>query len=77
MADKISIQECGARLVDLVVALADGVGLDDMEEGTAFLVALAGVGDDLAEDLDSGLLDLLAGAASAYADIRRLPEDAE
>lgn len=68
---KESLQGVGAKLVDLVLAVADGVGIEDIEEGTALLVALSGVATEIAADPDSAVLDILAGAASALADVRR------
>ena len=68
---KEQLQAAGAKLVDLILALSDGAGVDDIDEGTAFLVSLAGVAGEIADDADSALLDILAGAASALADNRR------
>lgn len=72
--DKVELQAVGAKLVDLVLALADGVGVDDLDEGTAFLVAASSVASDIAGDPDAAIADILAGAASAFADLKRDPQ---
>ena len=65
------LKNAGVKLGDLLVALSDGVGVDDMDEGTAFLVALSNVADDLAEDLDSAVLEILSGLTDRLGDARR------
>ncbi len=75
MANKQALQDAGGKFVGLVQALQDGFQVgDDLPEITALLVALAGVAGDIAEDADSALLDIISGAASSFADIRRLPD---
>jgi hypothetical protein len=72
--DKVAMQEIGGKLVDLVLALADGVGVEDLEEGVAFLSAAATQGSSIAADPDAAIADILAGAASAFADLKRDPQ---
>ena len=72
--DKVALQEVGGKLVDLILALADGVGVDDLDEGSAFLVAAATQGASIASDTDAAVADILAGAASAFADLKRDPQ---
>lgn len=72
--DKAALQEVGGKLIDFVLALADGVGVDDLDEGTAFLVAAASQAGEIAGDPDAAIADILAGAASAFADTKRDPQ---
>jgi len=75
MSSKTALQETGGKFVELIQAMQDGFQMsDDLPEITALLMALAGVAADIGEDADSALLDILAGAASKFADIRRLPD---
>ena len=69
--DKQELQAVGAKLVDLVIALSDGAGVEDLEEGVAFLTAAASQGASIASDTDAAVADILAGAASAFADLKR------
>mgnify|MGYP001823296082 CR=1 FL=1 len=69
--DKLQLQEAGAKLVDLILAISDGVGADDLEEGSAFLVSLVGCFDELSGDTDAALFHLLGAAADHYADFKR------
>jgi hypothetical protein len=75
MANKQALQETGAKFVELIQAVQDGFQMgEDLDEITALLVSLAAVAGDIGEDADSALLDILSGAASKFADIRREPE---
>ena len=71
--DKMELQAAGVKVVELVVALSDGADMNDLDEGVALLTALSGVAGAIQEDLDAALLDIVSGASSAAADLRRGP----
>lgn len=71
--DKGAIFAAGEKLAALVLALADGVGADDLDEGTEFLVSIAGQAPSFIEDLDAAALALLSGLCSALSDAKRDP----
>ena len=78
MSTKTALQETGGKFVELIQAMQDGFQMgEDLPEITALLLSLAAVAPDIAEDADSALLDILAGAASKFADIRRLPDSVD
>ena len=69
--DKMALQDAGGLLTDLILALSDGAGADDIPEGIALVKALSGVAGDISGDTDAAVADILAGAASAFADSKR------
>ena len=69
--NKMELQAAGGLLINLVQALSDGIDAGDIAEGTEFLVALSGLADDIKADPDAAILDILSGATSAFADMRR------
>ena len=66
--DKVALQDAGVKLVDLVYALSDGVDMDDIPAGTAFLVALTQLAGDIQADPDAALLAIASGALSELSD---------
>jgi len=69
--DKASIKSAGEALADLIVALGDGVGADDIPEGTAFLVAIAAQVPSFIEDTDAAILAFLSGLTDKLSDAKR------
>lgn len=73
MADVQQLRNVGASLVDLVMAVKDGIDVEDVLPAQTLLTAVLNAVDDIQEDPDSAILDIIAGAAGAYAEVRRLP----
>lgn len=69
--DKSQLQEAGVKLVELILAVADGVGADDLDEGVEFFTAAVGCVDEFKEDFDAALFQLLGAAANYYGDLKR------
>ena len=72
--DKEGLQAAGAVVVELIEALMDGVGLDDLDEAKDVAVALFPHIGSIKDDPDAAVLDIVSGLTSAYADVRRDPE---
>ena len=72
--DKTQVQALGAKVVAMVNAVADGVDVSDISVGMELLTAFMSASDEISADKDAAILDVVAGAASAYADQRRDPE---
>ena len=71
------VKAVGARLVDLAYALSDGLDISDSDEGVALLTAFMNAADEFQGDLDAAVLDLLSGAADAWARARQNVEYVE
>ncbi|RKZ20201.1 hypothetical protein DRQ50_00145 [bacterium] len=72
--NKDQVQALGAKIVDMVNAVADGVDVSDVSVGMDLLAAFMSASDEIATDKDAAVLDIVAGATSAFADQRRNPE---
>ena len=71
--NKAQPQALGGAVVDMVNAVSDGVDVTDMAVGMKLMAAFKAAKDEIQGDKDAALLDILAGAASAFADQRRTP----
>ena len=71
---KEQVHALGAKVVDMVNAVADGVDVSDIAVGMELLTAFMAASDEIAADKDAAILDIVAGATSAFADQRRDPE---
>ena len=69
--DKVALAAVGGEIVDLVQALADGVDPEDATVIVGFLTMAVANLESIKGDFDAAILDILAGAASAAADLRR------
>ena len=72
--NKDQVQALGAKVVDMVNAVADGVDVADVSVGMELLTAFMSASDEIAADKDAAILDIVSGATSAFADQRRDPE---
>jgi hypothetical protein len=71
--DKTQVQALGAKVVDMVKAVADGVDVSDVSVGMELLTAFMAASDEISSDTDAAIFDIIAGAADAYATERRNP----
>ena len=74
MANVQELKAVGAAFVDLVMAVRDGVGVEDLVAVQMLMAAALAAADDIQEDWDSAVLDIVGGAAEKLAVIRRAPE---
>jgi len=61
----------GSALVDLIWALRDGAGIDDIDEATALLAKINAASNEIQGDTDAAVLDILSGATDRFARLRQ------
>ena len=71
--DKTKCKAVGVALVELIDAVTDGVGMDDMDEMMALAMALKGAQAEMSSDTDAATLHILSAAADAFGDKRVNP----
>jgi hypothetical protein len=69
--EKAALGAIGGEIVDMIQALADGVDAEDAGVVVGFLTKAVASIDAIKSDPDAAILDILSGAASAAADLRR------
>lgn len=74
MYDPVQCKDVGAGLLEVVDAVKDGVQVEDAAVGMAFLAKLSAAANEIQTDSDAALLDILSGAADAFARRRQNPE---
>jgi hypothetical protein len=74
MANVVELKAAGAALVELILAVKDGLDAGDLIPAQALLSAVLAAADDIQEDWDSAALDIVAGAIERVAEVRRQPE---
>ena len=65
--------DTGRKLVELILALKDGVDVEDSDEFISFGTALMGSIDEIKEDTDAAVLHLVSGITDRLGDERLDP----
>ncbi len=65
--------DTGRKLVELILALKDGLDVEDSDEFIAFGTALMGSVDEIKEDTDAAVLHLISGMTDRFGDERINP----
>lgn len=61
----------GVALINLVYALKDGAGLDDIDEGVALLSSLAAASDEIQANPEAAIADIVSGAGDRFARLKQ------
>lgn len=73
MYDKTKPIEVGHKLVELIEAVTDGVGMEDMDEFISLIAALQAAQTEMTTDTDAAILHVVSGATDAFGDKRINP----
>lgn len=72
--DKTKTKAVGDALYDLIEAVTDGVGLDDMDEMMALAMRLKDAQNELATDTDASVLHVASALTDRLGDARVNPD---
>ena len=66
VADKSQCKAVGVALLDLIYAVKDGIGVDDISIAQSTFLAALAAADDIKGDTDAAIPFVVAGLVEAY-----------